>query len=136
MSESWNRLTAERELSCSLDGDAIHDSFVEFVGKQALTGGMYGWYKTLGGYWKWAADSYNPSARKSSVSLLFMLLRLLPASLLRGGLMMTTNALVKKIKSPRPEDWPSPEEIADVIEDIEKYIPDEKLRQLQEKLDD
>ena len=114
----------------SIDGDALHDSFIEFVGKQALTLGTYGWHKSLGGYWKWATDSYNPSARKYSVGLLFMLLRLMPASVLRGGLMYTTNAIVKKIKSPRPEDWPSKQEIADLIEEIEAKIPDEKLKGL------
>ena len=118
----------------SLDGDALHDSFAEFVGKQALTGGLYGWYKTMGGYWKWASDTYNPSARKSSVSLLFMLMRLLPASIGRGALMTTVNMMVKRIKSPRPDDWPSPQEIEAVIADLEKHIPAEKIQELKEDL--
>ena len=118
----------------SLDGDALHDSFAEFVGKQALTGGTYGWYKTMGGYWKWATDTYNPSSRKASVSLLFMLMRLLPASIGRGALMTTVNMMVKRIKSPRPDDWPSPQEIEAVIADLEKHIPAEKVQELKEDL--
>lgn len=111
----------------SLDGDAIHDSFAEFIGKQALTLGAYGWYKSMGGYWKWAADSYKPSARKYTVSLLFMLLRLLPASAMRGGMMATVNQLTKKIKSSKPEDWPKPHEINEIITQLQSQIPAHKL---------
>ena len=112
----------------SLDSDATHDTFAEFLGKQALTLGAYGWYKSLGGWWRWASDSYKPSARKSTVSLLFMLLRLLPSGLTRGALLTTTNMLVKKLKSPKPEDWPTPGEIEDVLQEFSEKVPDSVLR--------
>lgn len=114
----------------SLDGDATHDTFIEFLGKQALTMGAYGWYKSLGGWWDWASDTYNPSARKSTVSLIFMLLRLLPSGLTRGAMLTTTNMMVKKLKSPKPEDWPSPQEIEEVISDLSAKIPDNDLTKL------
>lgn len=118
----------------SIDGDALNDNFAEFLGKQVLTGGLYGWYKSMGGWWGWATDSYNPSARKSSVGLLYMLLRFLPASFLRGGLMMTATALLKKTSSPRPEDWPTPQEISDIIGKIENQVPDSVLAQVRSQM--
>lgn len=114
----------------SIDGDALHDSFGEFLAKQMATGGMYGMYKSFGGYWDWATDTYKPTARKASVSLLFMLIRLLPASVMRGAMLSTVNTMVKRIRSPRPDDWPSPSEMQDIVEQLQRHIPDDKLKQM------
>lgn len=95
------------------------DTYPEFIAKQMATFGAYGMYKSMSGYWDWASNVYNPSARKSSVALLFMLLRLLPASVARGALMGTVNTMVKRIRSPRPDDWPSPSEIRELVEEVQ-----------------
>lgn len=116
----------------SLDGDALHDSFIEFAGKQFLSMGAYEMMKTAEGYYKWATDSYKPTARKFAVSFLFMLLRLMPASVGRGALMTLAGTITSKMKSPNPEDWPSKGEIDSLINRVKEKIPDEKLKGLEE----
>ena len=116
----------------SLDGDALHDSFIEFAGKQFLTFGAYEMIKTAEGYYSWAVDSYKPTARKFAVSFLFMLLRLMPASVSRGALMTLAGTITSKMKSPNPEDWPSKGEIDSLINRVKEKIPDEKLKGLEE----
>lgn len=132
--EEWEAERAQRKQGTllqqmtSIDGDGTHDMFAEFVGKQFLTFGAYGMVKTLGGYYKWAADSYQPSARKYSVSFMFMLLRLMPASVGRGAIMAAANQITKKMKSSNPDDWPSKGEIDNVIDMIKDKIPEEKMK--------
>lgn len=117
----------------NFDGDPLHDNFIEFAGKQFLTLGGYEMMKTMSGYWDWATDTYNPSARKASVGLLFMLLRLLPASVWRGGLLMTANTITRKIKSSRPEDWPEQAEIDDLLNQVKGRLPEGVLDDLKSK---
>lgn len=105
------------------DGDPTKDSRVEFMAKQLLTLGGYEWLKSAEGFWDWGTDTSNPTARKATVGLLYLLLRLIPASVMRGATLALVNQVTKKIQSPRPEDWPSREEIIDVIEDIENKLP-------------
>lgn len=110
-----------------LDGDPSKNSTMEFLGKQLLTGGLYDQFKTLQGFWSWATDSYKPTARKAAVGLLFLLIRLMPASVFRGALLSTVGTLTRRIRSPRPDDWPSVAEINEVIDDIQKHLPDTEV---------
>lgn len=134
--EQWLRERKERlqgglvQQMLDIDGDATHDSFIEFAGKQLLTFGQYDMFKTLEGYWDWATDSTNPSLRKYSVGLLFMLIRLLPAGVGRGALLSLTNKVTKKIKSSNPEDWPSQAEIDSLLSKVKEKIPQETLDKL------
>ena len=134
--EEWNREGTLLQQMFSIDDDALHDSFAEFLGKQALTMGTYAWFKTLEGYWDWATDSYNPNSRKYIAGLLFMLLRLLPASVGRGALLQVTNQLTRRIKSPRPEDWPSKAQIKEVMDDIVDKLPSDTDPALLNELED
>ena len=135
--EDWEAERAARKKGTmfqqmtSIDGDGTHDMFVEFVGKQFLTFGAYGMMKTMGGYYKWATDSYQPTARKFSVSFMFMLLRLMPASVGRGAVMAAANQITKKMKSSNPNDWPSKGDIDNVIDMIKDKIPEEKLKDVE-----
>lgn len=122
------KLWREREVTTldrmlDWDGDPTHDSTFEFVGKQALTFGGYAMLKTLEGYWNWAnLDRGQAGIRRESVGLMFILLRLMPASLWRGAAMKTASVMTKKLKSPRPEDWPSPSEMDNFLNRIEQHL--------------
>lgn len=58
------------------DGDYGRDARIEFMAKQALTLGGYEWYRTMQGFWDWSVQDSN--ARRATVGLLYLLLRLLP----------------------------------------------------------
>lgn len=114
----------------SIDGDALHDSWIEFGIKNALTFGGYNMMKTMSGMWSWASNSDNPSFRKQSVGLLFILLRLLPSSVWRGAVLQVAHQLTRRISSPDPQDWPSRHEIESAIDDIRNQLPSSVLNQL------
>ncbi len=103
------------------DGDYGRDSRIEFLAKQVLTMGGYEWYKTLGGFWQWSVRDAN--SRSATVGLLYLLLRLVPASIGRGAALATVNQLTKRIKNPAPDKRPSKEEIQETIEDLGKLLP-------------
>ena len=95
------------------DGDYGRDARIEFLAKQVLTMGGYEWYKTLGGFWQWSVRDAN--SRSATVGLLYLLLRLVPASIGRGAALATVNQLTKRIKNPAPDKRPSKEEIQETI---------------------
>ena len=110
------------------DGDYERDARIEFMAKQALTLGGYEWYRTMQGFWEWSVQDSN--ARRATVGLLYLLLRLLPASVGRGAALSVVNTITKKVRSQFPEDRPSPQEIQAVVEDLMKQIPPEDLPDL------
>ena len=110
------------------DGDYGRDARIEFMAKQALTLGGYEWYRTMQGFWDWSVQDSN--ARRATVGLLYLLLRLLPASVGRGAALSVVNTITKKVRSQFPEDRPSPQEIQEVVEDLMKQIPPEDLPDL------
>ena len=107
-----------------------------FAGKQFLTLGGYEMLKTAEGFWSWGTNMKNTSARRESVGLLFLLLRLLPSSVYRGAILTTARTITKKTKSPRPSDWPSQDEINRAIESVKSKIPDDKLAELEDRMED
>ena len=92
--------------------------------------------KTAEGFWSWGTNMKNTSARRESVGLLFLLLRLLPSSVYRGAVLSTARTITKKINSPRPSDWPSQDEINRAIESVKSKIPDDKLAELEDRMED
>ena len=112
------------------------ESKLVFAGKQLLTLGGYEMMKTAEGFWSWGTDVKNPSARKESVGLLFLLLRLLPASVYRGALLSTARTITKKVESPRPTDWPTQDEINRAVESVKAKIPDDKLEEYKDRMEE
>lgn len=111
-----------------LDGDPNHDSPLEFAGKNLLSFGLYDMVKSVEGYWNWLnPDNNKRGMGRDAIGLLYIFLRMMPASPLRGALLRTTTMLTKRSKSPDPTDWPSRQEVESHMKDITARLTKDQI---------
>lgn len=124
--ETWEQEKSRRALDSmfDFDGDPDHDSFGEFVGKQAMTFGTYALYKEWRGYAEYFQRLGRAKLGRDTARIIYMLLRLLPASVWRGGLMQSMGPILRKQKNGKMEGIPTKAELMKMASDLESKLPD------------
>lgn len=125
--------TVQEEKLAKFDTANNRIPWLKFAGLQAVTLGTYDWYRSATGMWEWGTRVERSSARRESVGLLYLLLRLLPSSIWRGGALAGAHMITSKVKSPRASDWPSQQEINRALREVKSKLPDDVLAEAMDR---